>query len=419
MRKLALPVLFAILVVDAVIASLLYPVFSRYTSGLSVPELWFGVAMFAFSFFQFLSAPALGALSDQKGRGPVFRLAAIGTFVATLLLLPVRYLLFFGNRVIDGTTNGLYGVVKSAVADLSEPKDIQRNVGLSATISYVGLLFGPAVATAVLWMARRQGWNDVRSLVVAGLLFAGINMVLSAILPETKRRTPESTSEGPSWRESVASVAPRAMLGRVKRLRTQSPQLVKLLGLVGLVSISTGYYTYFIIFVADGPLQLDPRGTSFLFLYFALVGIVTNTVFFGKIAHRLRPIPALQTLFILGILTMGLYALTGDRLWVLYVALTVDMCTLALVPGFIEGLIGVETDEANRGEVFGLSQGVNSLMGLLAIALYTAASLIDLRLPFLLFALPLFAGLFLLPKLQLHTIPPSRGRHATKDDHHA
>ena len=357
--------------------------------------------MFAFSFFQFLSAPALGALSDQRGRSPVFRVAAIGTFVATLLLLPVRYVLFFGNRVIDGTTNGLYGVVKSAVADLSEPEDIQRNVGLSATISYVGLLLGPAVASVVLWTARRQGWNDIRSLVVAGLIFAAINMVLSAILPETKRQGAVPTNTELSWRASFAAVAPRAMLGRAKALRTQSPQLARLLSLVGLLALSTGYYTYFIIFVADGPLQLDPRGISYLFLYFALIGILTNTVFFGKIAHRLHPIPTLQALFVLGIFTMALYASTGDRLWVLYVALTVDMCTLALVPGFIEGLIGVETDEANRGEVFGLSQGVNSLMGLLAIVLYTATSLIDLRLPFLFFAFPLVAGLFLVPRLEL------------------
>jgi MFS transporter, DHA1 family, tetracycline resistance protein len=417
MRKLALPVLFAILVVDAIIGSLLYPVFSRYTSGLSLPELWFGLAMFAFSFFQLLSAPALGALSDQKGRSPIFRLAAIGTFVATLLLLPVRYVLFFGNRVIDGTTNGLYGVVKSAVADLSKPEDVQRNVGLSATISYVGLLLGPAVATGVLWMADRQGWNEVRSLVVAGLLFAAINMVLSTILPETKRGN--STTEANkvtqagkagevteiSWRESLSLVAPRTMIKRAKALRTQSPQLARLLSLVGLLAMTTGYYTYFIIFVADGPLQLNPRGTSYLFLYFALVGIVTNTLFFGKIAHRLRPIPTLRVLFIMGILTMGIYASTGDQLWILYLALTIDMCTLALVPGFIEGLIGVETNETNRGEVFGLSQGISSFMGLLAIALYTVASLVDLRLPFLLFSLPLIVGLFVIPKLELHSRP--------------
>jgi MFS transporter, DHA1 family, tetracycline resistance protein len=410
MRKLALPVLFAILVVDAIIASLLYPVFSRYTAGLSMPELWFGLAMFAFSFFQLLSAPALGALSDQKGRSPIFRLAAMGTFVATLLLLPVRYVLFFGNRVIDGTTNGLYGVVKSAVADLSKPEDIQRNVGLSATISYVGLLLGPAVAAGVLWMADRQGWNEIRSLVVAGLLFAAINMVLSTILPETKRGVSGPEASTTSWRESLSGVAPRTMLKRAKALRTQSPQLARLLSLVGLLAVTTGYYTYFIIFVADGPLQLNPRGTSYLFLYFALIGILTNTVFFGKIAHRLRPIPTLRTLFILGILTMGLYASTADQLWILYVALTIDMCTLALVPGFIEGLIGLETDEANRGEVFGLSQGISSLMGLLAIALYTVASLIDLRLPFFLFSLPLVVGLFVIPKLQLHGRPPVKNQ---------
>ena len=418
MRKIALPVLFAILVVDAVIASLLYPVFSRYTDTLALPELWFGVAMFAFSFFQFLSAPALGALSDQKGRSPVFRLAAIGTFVATLLLIPVRYVLFFGNRVIDGTTNGLYGVVKSAIADLSEPKNIQRNVGLSATISYVGLLLGPAVAAVVLWTANRQGWNDVRSLVVAGLLFAGVNMVLSTVIPETRPRSSGPSNHGPSWRESLASVAPRAMLGRVKALRIQSPHLAMLLGLVALLSLATGYYTYFIIFVADGPLQLDPRGISYLFLYFALVGIVSNTVFFGKIAHRLKPVPTLQVLFVSGLATMGLYASTGSRVWVLYVALTVDMCTLSLAPGFIEGLIGKEADEDSRGEVFGLSQGINALMGLLAIALYTAASLIDLRLPFLLFSFPLIGGLIVLPKLHLHNLPPGEKHYGSGGPKH-
>jgi hypothetical protein len=44
-------------------------------------------------------------------------------------------------------------------------------------------------------------------------------------------------------------------------------------------------------------------------------------------------------------------------------------------------------------------------MGLLAIALYTAGSLIDLRLPFLLFSFPLMAGLILLPRLELKKLP--------------
>jgi hypothetical protein len=62
--------------------------------------------------------------------------------------------------------------------------------------------------------------------------------------------------------------------------------------------------------------------------------------------------------------------------------LTVDVLTLSLAPGMIEGLIGVESDESHRGEVFGVSQGLGSLAGLASIASYTLLSFIDLRLPF-------------------------------------
>ena len=456
---MALPVLFSILIVDAVIASLLYPVFSRYTDGLRIPEFWFGVAMFAFSFFQFLAAPALGALSDRKGRRPVFRLAAIGTFASMLLLLPVRYLLFFGNRVVDGTTNGLYPVVKSAIVDLSPKKDMQRNVGLSTTISYVGLLFGPAVAAGVLWLAKRHDLNEVRSLVVAGMVFAALNIVLSTALPETKRpakkhrkpkadhgplvttaqasaepasetspdssaspassvsavswASPDSSASSvasassassvmaPSVRQALHEISPVTMARRLRRVSLANPTLGRLIALEGCIALCTGYYTYFVIFVAKGPLQLDARSVAYLFLYFAGLGIVTNTIFFAKIARRLHPVPTLRVLFLLGIVTMGLYAATGDRLWMLYVALTVDMTTLSLVPGLLEGLVGKEAHETSRGEVFGLAQGVVSLLGLFSIAMYTVSSLVDLRLPFLLFALPLVGALFVLKDLHL------------------
>ena len=153
--------------------------------------------------------------------------------------------------------------------------------------------------------------------------------------------------------------------------------------------------------MAKGPLQLDARSVAYLFLYFAGLGIVTNTIFFAKIARRLHPVPTLRVLFLLGIVTMGLYAATGDRLWMLYVALTVDMATLSLVPGLLEGLVGKEAHETSRGEVFGLAQGVVSLLGLFSIAMYTVSSLVDLRLPFLLFALPLVGALFVLKDLHL------------------
>ncbi len=404
MRRFALPSIFAILVIDEVIGSLLYPVFPCYTQGLRLPQLWYGLAMFAFSFAQFLAAPALGALSDRKGRRPIFRLAAVGTFLSMILLLPVRYLPFFANRAADGTTNGLYAVVKSAIVDLSPEEDVQRNVGLSASISYVGYILGPAVAAGILWLANAQGWGEVRSLIIAGMIFALINIALSSAVPETRPGTVAAENAliaavPLSIRHALREVSPFTMWQRLQRVQRAVPHLAALLGLNALFALCTGYYTYFGIYVAEGPLKLDSGAISLLFLYFAALGLVSNTVFFSKVVERVKPVPTLRLMFALGIVVMVMYALVGGRLWFLYATLTVDMLTISLAPGLIEGMIGVEADQEVLGEVFGLSQGLQSLFGLLSIAVYTGASLIDLRLPFLLFAIPLVVALVLVPRI--------------------
>jgi MFS transporter, DHA1 family, tetracycline resistance protein len=325
------------------------------------------------------------------------------------LLLPVRYPLFVANRALDGSTNGLYGVVKSTIVDLSEEKDVQRNVGLSATISYVGLLLGPGVASGVLWLARRQGWDTVRALVIAGIAFASINVVLSFLLPETRPPAAHSTGDAVSMRQRVlAEISPRLSVRRINQLRRDLPEIAQLLLVEALVALCTGYYTYFAIFVARGPLKLDPQAISFVFLYFAGLGIVTNTIFFARFAAFLQPIATLRWLFALGIVTMAIYAATGDRLWVLYLALTIDMLTLSLAPGLLEGELGRRAPDDRRGEIFGLGQGLASLMGLLSIVAYTVTALVDLRLPFVFFALPLVGCLLALRRIS--DAPPTRRR---------
>jgi MFS transporter, DHA1 family, tetracycline resistance protein len=413
--RLALPFVFAILIVDAVIASLIYPVYSQFTRSLANPELWFGVAMLTFSAFQLVSAPILGALSDRVGRAPVFRLAAIGTFVAGLFLVPIRFVPFVANRAIDGTTNGLYGVAKSAITDLSDPDDVQRNVGLSTTVSYLGLLLGPGVASLVLWFARVQGWDSTRSLVVAGLVFAGVNVVLSLALPETRppgARADAGTGvmSGTDGLRGEVSVGPTSIVGalrasspietwhRFRTLRHELPEVAAVIEVAAMLALCTGYYSYFAIFVARGPLQLDPQAVAIAFLYFAAVGIVANTVFFARIAKRLPTVPTLQFLFLVGIVSLVLYATSDDNLWWLYFALTIDMLSLSLAPGLVEGLIGSLAPEERRGEVFGVAQGLGSLMSVLSIVVYTVTSLIDLRLPFVFFAIPLVVAYHLSKK---------------------
>jgi MFS family permease len=129
-------------------------------------------------------------------------------------------------------------------------------------------------------------------------------------------------------------------------------------------------------------------GIALIFLYFALLGVVSNTLFFAKVLSRVAPVPAMRVLLIVGIPTLLLYGALGGRSVVaLYLALTLDMLTLSLVPALVEGQIGSTADEHERGEVFGLAQAIAALMTVVAAIVATGLSTIDLRLPFVVFAL--------------------------------
>ncbi len=389
MRQHTLKLLFAILVVDGVIGSLLYPILPEFTAATSQPALWFGFAALVFAGLQFLAAPVLGRLSDQRGRRPVFRLAAIGTLVAMVLALPLRLGPFLANRVVDGTTNGLYAVIKSAIVDVSPSDRVQRNLGLSATLTYAGFVIGPAIAALVLWLADLGGWSGPQGLVLAGIVFAAANVVLSFVLAETR---PGTATAPVGLAQTLWSARPRALFARLADLRRRSPVLARLVGTEAWVYLGIGYYNYFVIFAAVGPLQMDAQAISILFVYFAGLGIVTNTVFFGRIVHRIPTGPTLTAMLVASAALMFAYGYGGSSLVVLYLVVVVDMVTVALIPGLIEGRIGQEAAEGERGEVFGLSQGINSLMTVISTAIFTGLAVFDVRLPWVFFALCMAAA---------------------------
>ncbi len=400
-RKI-IPRVFAILVIDGVIGSLVFPVFPEFVKGRSHPELWFGFGTLLFALMQLLFAPVLGRLSDQKGRSPVFRLAALGTTLAMLLLIPITLPLFLINRVSDGATNGLYAVVKSAIVDVSPPEDVQKNVGLSLSISYLGFLIGPGIAYFVLRLADALEWNRTRALVFTGLGFAVVNIVLSLVLPETR------AGDNPHVRIKLLEMCKEASpvrLGRqLQQFKVNRPKLFGVLVLQSLVTLSIGYYSYFVIFAAQSPIRLDSKGIALIFLYFALLGVFSNTFFFAKVLTKVPPLPTIRIMLFIGIVVVAAYGIWGGRsLPALYATLTVDMLTVSLVPALIEGFVGKSADESERGELFGISQGIAALMAVVAAILATVLSAVDLRLPFAAFGLATAAAFVWSLRIKLPT----------------
>ncbi|MBZ0296783.1 MAG: MFS transporter [Anaerolineae bacterium] len=118
----------------------------QYTTSPADLAIANGLLFTAYSFFQFLALPGLGALSDRFGRRPVLLICLMGSAVGYLLLGigGALWVLFLG-RIIDGATGGNLGVITAFIADITEPEDRTRYFGLMGAVAGFGFVAGPAL----------------------------------------------------------------------------------------------------------------------------------------------------------------------------------------------------------------------------------------------------------------------------------
>jgi MFS family permease len=143
---------------------------------------WAAAAIVAtFSFAQFLAAPLWGRLSDRIGRKPVLVLALCGTALGSVLTGVAGSLpLLFVGRAIDGASGSSYAVAQAAVADIAEPADRPRLLGLLGAAFGVGFVAGPVIGGLA-----SLGSTKLPFFIAAAL--AAANAVAAAFrLPETR-----------------------------------------------------------------------------------------------------------------------------------------------------------------------------------------------------------------------------------------
>ncbi len=385
-----LPLLYAILLVDVVVGAAVGPVLPEFVRGLPRPQLWLSLGTGVFLGVQLFSAPLLGRLSDGYGRRPIFILSAVGTLLANVLLLPVRAGLYFVNRVSDGLTNGMYATARSAITDLSPPERLFRNLGLEGAIISLGFVLGPMAAGLLLTLLAVPPAQQATYVLRLAVALAALNVLLSLGLPETHTR--RNGIRGAELRQELArSVNPLTLWVRLQAKNDSSPGIRRVVLTQVCLTLSTGYYFYFVPFVSLGPLQLDARGISFMFMYFGALSIALNYGFYTFLADRLNQRRAVIWLAALGAPVLLGYGLVGTSKTSFYVLVTLDCLTLSLIQGLLEGQLARLTTEADRGEIFGLNQAFQALASFATAVVFGLLSVLDLRLPWLWFALCLGA----------------------------
>ncbi|RYY73267.1 MAG: MFS transporter [Gammaproteobacteria bacterium] len=189
-NKIALRIIFFILLLDIMGVSMLWPVIAFIVRQYSNDALTLTLLTALYSGAQFFAAPFMGKLGDRFGRRPVLIISLLGSAFGYMLFgIGGALWVLLISRLIDGVTAGNQSVAAAYISDVSTPETRTKNFTLFGIAWGLGLIIGPAIG-AVLGQINLS----------APAYFAAILSIAAAVLthfllPESL--TPENREKKP------------------------------------------------------------------------------------------------------------------------------------------------------------------------------------------------------------------------------
>jgi len=419
-ERRALATVFGIVFVDLVGFGILIPIIPLYAEAFGASEFVVGVLLASYSAFQFVGAPILGRLSDERGRRPILLLSLSGSVIAwTLFGLAGALWVLFLARILAGLMGGNIATAQAYIADVTPPEDRAKGLGLLGAAFGLGFVFGPAIGgffsdpglvasvdsalPAVVPIDR----FSLPSFVAAGITAANL-VAAFVVLPETNPRR-ERTAGG------ADAVAEPSRLGRLLDA-LRDPAIGGLVVAFFLFSLAfSGMESMFVLFTKD-VFGFGTTANGYLLAYVGIVVAIVQGGLVGRLANRFGEVGLAITggvveLFALAALPfapelgaalprVGRLLPVGPTLTSGTIALLVVLTALAVGNGLanvsLNTLVSRSASAEEQGGAFGLTQSAGSLartVGPVSAGFLYAA--IDYRIPFVV------AGLLMVPILYI------------------
>lgn len=330
----------ATVAMDMVGFGIMLPVLPLYAEDFGASPAMAAAVIAVFSAAQMVAAPLWGRLSDRIGRKPVLIAALIGSSIGSLVtgLAGVLWILFLG-RVLDGASGSSYAVGQAAVADMAEPEDRPRLLGLLAAAFGVGFVAGPLIGSIAALGSRELPFF------VAAALAAGNAAVALVRLPSGRRSAPASAPKPGRlalWGASGVGVRRLAVLS-----------LVAMVGFAGFEA------TFAMLVERRFPEVGDPTVYG-LFASIGLLMVLVQTRIVGPVNARLGTGSALRAA--LSLVAAGMVVLAMGGGWA---GLAIALVLLVVGQGVFGPTLSnatVETVGADgRGSALGLQQSAGAL----------------------------------------------------------
>ncbi|ELZ76350.1 major facilitator superfamily protein [Haloferax larsenii JCM 13917] len=382
----ALAVVIAIVFIDLLGFGVVIPILPFYVRSFAVSDVFIGLLAASYSIMQFLAAPILGRISDQRGRRPVIMLSLVGSVLAwTVFGLAGQVELalgttaavatLFASRMLAGAMGGNIATAQAYIADITPAERRAGALGLIGASFSLGFIFGPAIG----------------GLMASDPVVSGARDVLPAIVPATRFSLPSFTAAAlslvslgfafvflrePDRKRSAAASSTTTLVSQFRGALADDA----LRGLVVsffVVSVAfSGIQVMFIPFAAD-IYGYGETETALFLTYIGILGTLNQGVVVGQLARRyseavLAVVGATGLMLALALLpfspTLGgfLPALAGPA-W-----LTRELVALLLVGALLSfgngmlnvslsTLVSTSASDDQQGNAFGVTQGAGSL----------------------------------------------------------
>lgn len=331
-----------------------------------------------FSLFQLVATPIWGRFSDAYGRKPILILSTAGTVLAFVWLgyaSTLESLLI--ARAFGGIMSGNLAAAFAYTADVTDPKDRAKGLGIVASAFGVGFAVGPVIGgfLGTLDGVPSMHWPALASAALSVLAFVGTVFFLPESLPKELRKpfarhaqTVSSPTNSASSTEAPSTEAPltKAPLTEAPTPRRSPLDALRakpvLLGLVSaslFVAIAGGVMQSVFQFWGRDLFGYSLRDIGVHFMAFALLSAVGQAGLVGPLAKRFGE-KRLAMGAALGAMSGLVLFSTAQNDAMVWAAISLFGLANGLFLPSITSLVSFEADARSRGTVMGLFNASSS-----------------------------------------------------------
>ena len=342
--------------------SILMPVLPFVVESYGAPKWVYGLLLTLYSGSQFIGAPFLGSLSDQRGRRPILAISQAGTlfswfvFLFALFIPNISFLgmavplLIIGlSRILDGVTGGDASVANAYVADITTPREKSYIFGYLGGIAGIGMIVGPGLGGLTASTSLGYKGTLITAIIISTITLLTIIYWLKESHPIEKRAAKRKNSLLSSF----------FVLRKIKEV--QPKPIIKTLFIIKFFySTMIAFYMSTIALFLIDLFSFKEKELGF-FMLFVGVFLSFNQAFMSK--QFIKKFGEYRTLLIgLSLSVLGLISITlTDNLWFYLAFYYILNLGLSLCFPTFNALIAQNAHPERQGAVMGISESINSL----------------------------------------------------------